>query len=85
MELIYANNNSKAKCKRCGSRKLACSKKGFGVAKAAAGFSLAGPIGLAAGCINSAKIKVVCLKCGYQWEVNQNEVELYKEPEIYLE
>lgn len=85
MELIFANNKSKVKCIRCGSRKLACSKKRFGVEKAVIGFSLAGPIGLAAGYINSARIKVVCLKCGYQWEVNQNEVELYEESEIYLE
>lgn len=59
-------------CPKCFSTSLSADKKGFGVGKAVAGAAVAGPIGLAAGNIGSHKVRVTCLKCGYQfWAGNK--------------
>lgn len=56
------------KCPKCGSKQVTANQKGFSGGKAVAGAVLLGPIGLLGGTIGSKKVKIACLKCGYQWE-----------------
>jgi len=60
-----------AYCLKCKSTSLSAHKKGFGAGKAAIGGILLGPIGLVAGGIRSQKVKVTCLKCGYQFKAGK--------------
>ena len=55
-------------CPKCGSQQVTANKKGYSVAKAAAGLVLIGPLGLVGGVIGAGKIILTCLKCGYQWK-----------------
>jgi len=55
-------------CPRCGSSQIAANQKGFGFGKAAIGVLLAGPVGMLGGFVGSGKVKITCLKCGYQWK-----------------
>lgn len=54
-------------CPKCFSTNLRSDKKGFGVGKAVVGASVAGAVGLAAGNMGAKKIRMTCLKCGYQF------------------
>lgn len=63
-----APTDNVAHCPKCGSTSLTADKKGFGVGKAVVGAWVAGPIGLVAGNINSGKVKITCLNCGYQFK-----------------
>ena len=56
-----------AYCPRCHSTSLSANKKGFGIGKALIGGALTGGIGLIAGNIGAKKVRVTCLKCGYQF------------------
>jgi len=56
-----------AYCPKCKSTSLSANKKGFGIGKAVLGASITGGIGLVAGNIGAKKIRVTCLKCGYQF------------------
>ncbi len=56
-----------AYCPKCHSTSLSANKKGFGIGKAVIGAALTGGIGLVAGNIGAAKVKVTCLKCGHQF------------------
>ncbi len=58
-------------CPRCASTQLTSNAKGFSAGKAAAGYILAGGIGLAAGGIGSGKAKFTCLNCGNSWTVGK--------------
>lgn len=78
-ELLLAKRNDKVErikqldkdgvpyCPKCGSTHLTANKKGFGIGKAAVGGLALGPWGLLAGGIGKNKVKVTCLKCGYQF------------------
>lgn len=54
-------------CPKCLSTSITGDKKGFGVGKAVVGLSLAGGLGLMAGNIGAKKVRLTCMKCGYQW------------------
>lgn len=60
--------NGIACCPKCGSASLTANKKGFGVGKAVVGAWAVGGLGLMAGNINSKKITITCLNCGYQFK-----------------
>jgi len=66
-----AEENGLACCSKCGSTSLSANKKGFGIGKAVVGGVLLGPVGLIAGNINAKKVKVTCLKCGYQFKAGR--------------
>ena len=56
-------------CPKCGSTSLTANKKGYGIGKGVIGAAvLSNPIGLIAGNINSGKVKITCLNCGYQFK-----------------
>lgn len=57
-----------AKCPICGSTSLQAKTKGVSVGKAAVGALLVGPVGLLAGGIGMNDARIVCLKCGYEFE-----------------
>lgn len=58
-----------ARCPKCGSTSLTANKKGYGIGKGVIGAAvLSNPIGLIAGNINSGKVKITCLNCGYQFK-----------------
>jgi len=59
------------RCPKCGSSQLTTKDKGFSLGKAAVGALWLGPVGLAAGMLGSKKTHIVCLKCGYEWEVGK--------------
>lgn len=61
----------KAYCPDCGSTSLSADKKGFGLAKGAAGAMVAGPIGILAAGHGKNKVIVTCLNCGKQFEPGQ--------------
>lgn len=54
-------------CPKCLSTSVTGDKKGFGIGKAVVGASLVGGLGLMAGNINAKKVRLTCMKCGYQW------------------
>lgn len=66
------------KCPKCGSTNTYVDKKGFSGKQAVAGAIMAGSLGAAAGTINSNKIKITCLKCGYSYYAGEYEKELSK-------
>ncbi len=56
------------KCPKCGSTSITANKKGFGLAKGAAGVFLAGPYGAIAAGLGKNKILITCLNCGHKWK-----------------
>ncbi len=60
-----------AYCPRCKSTSLSADKKGFGIGKAVVGAGLIGGLGLTAGNIGAKKVRVTCLKCGYQFRAGK--------------
>ena len=61
-------------CPKCMSKELHAEKSGFSGGKAAAGFVLAGGVGLLAGTIGSRDIKITCLKCGNQFKAGEAKI-----------
>lgn len=59
------------RCPKCHSTSLSANQKGFGAGKAAVGFLVAGPLGLAAGGIGSGKVIITCLNCGHKFKPGQ--------------
>jgi hypothetical protein len=59
------------KCPRCGSEQITSNKQGINAGKAAAGFFLAGGVGLLAGQLGANKVRVSCLACGHDWEAGK--------------
>lgn len=55
-------------CPKCGSKSITAQKKGFGLAKGAAGVFVAGAYGVVAAGIGKNKILITCLNCGYRWK-----------------
>jgi len=74
-----AEENGLACCPKCGSTSLSANKKGFGIGKAVVGgiagvvapLGILGLMGLTAGNIGSKKVRVTCLKCGYQFKAGK--------------
>lgn len=66
------------KCPKCKSSNTYVDKKGFSGKQAVAGAIIAGPLGVAAGTINSNKIKITCLSCGYSYQAGDCNKELSK-------
>ncbi len=66
-----AEDTAAVKCSRCGSTQISADKKGFGIGKGVIGAAVAGPIGLVAGNAGAKKVRITCLKCGYQWMAGQ--------------
>lgn len=60
-----------ARCPKCGSTSLSADKKGFSLAKGAAGVFLAGPYGAVAAGHGKNKVIVTCLNCGHQWKAGK--------------
>lgn len=63
----YLDEQDIAYCPKCLSTSLSSHKKGFGIGKAIVGAAVTGGIGLVAGNIGAKKVRVTCLKCGYQF------------------
>lgn len=61
-------DQNEIRCPKCRSNQFTVKNKGFGLGKAAIGAIALGPVGLLGGLVGSKKIKVVCLKCGHEWE-----------------
>jgi hypothetical protein len=55
------------RCPNCGSAQVAPTKTGFQSDNACAGCCLLGPLGLLLGHIGSGETRLVCMKCGHQW------------------
>lgn len=55
-------------CPKCGSKSITAQKKGFGLAKGAAGVFVAGAYGVVAAGIGKNKILITCLNCGHRWK-----------------
>ena len=62
------SKDEQIKCPKCESTQLTANKKGYGMGKAATGGLLLGPVGLLGGLFGSSKVKITCLKCGYEWK-----------------
>jgi tellurium resistance protein TerD len=56
------------RCPKCKSTQIMGSQKGYSGGRAVIWTALLGPVGLFTGLIGSKKVKVSCLKCGFQWE-----------------
>jgi len=54
-------------CPKFHSSHVAVGKKGYGLGKAAAGFLIAGPVGLLGGLVGSKNVTITCVACGHQW------------------
>lgn len=65
----YLDNDGQVICPKCSSTQITANKKGFGLGKALTGGAIFGEVGLLGGFIKSNKIKITCLKCGYEWDV----------------
>lgn len=62
------SDQDEIRCPKCNSNQFTAKNKGFGLGKAALGAIALGPVGLLGGLVGSKKIRVVCLKCGHEWE-----------------
>lgn len=56
------------RCPKCGSTSITAHKKGFGLAKGAAGFFTLGAYGVVAAGIGKNKVLITCLNCGKRWK-----------------
>ena|ERR1017187_863272 len=56
------------RCPKCRSTQVTADKEGFGLAKAAVGTVLLGPVGLLGGLIGGSQIKITCLRCGHVFQ-----------------
>jgi hypothetical protein len=61
-------NDEVVRCPKCGSSQLTANKKGFGLAKGAAGVLTFGAYGVLAAGIGKNKIIITCLNCGKQFK-----------------
>ncbi len=61
-------NDDVVRCPKCGSSQLTANKKGFGLAKGAAGVLTFGAYGVLAAGIGKNKIIITCLSCGKQFK-----------------
>ena len=57
-----------ARCPKCGSTSITANKKGFSLAKGAAGVVAVGALGAVAAGHGKNKVIITCLKCGHQWK-----------------
>lgn len=65
---IAKEKDDTVRCPRCGSKSITAQKKGFGLAKGAAGVFVAGAYGVVAAGIGKNKILITCLNCGHRWK-----------------
>lgn len=63
-----SNNSNVVKCPKCGSTSITANKKGFSLAKGAAGIVAVGALGVVAAGHGKNKVIATCLKCGHQWK-----------------
>lgn len=66
------NDDDLIKCPKCKSTQITANKRGYSLAKGAAGAVLTGGIGLVAGLHGSNRVKVQCLKCGFKWNPGEH-------------
>ena len=71
LEIQMKEYENQMKCPSCGSTSLSGNKKGYSIIKGAIGAAIFGIWGLPAGNIGAKKIKVTCIKCGYEFEVEK--------------
>lgn len=57
-----------ARCPRCHSTSIHCTKRGYSFGWGLLGFFLIPVVGLLLGCIGSKKIRCHCLNCGKRWK-----------------
>jgi transcription elongation factor Elf1 len=69
MPILITVDDKILKCPRCGSDQLEESKKGFDEGLGTLGWLMFGPIGLMAGEIDSDKMIITCLDCGYKFKL----------------
>lgn len=62
------NSSYLARCPRCHSSSIHCTKRGFSFGWGLLGFFLIPVIGVLLGCIGSKKIRCHCLNCGKRWK-----------------
>jgi len=62
------------KCPKCGSMSIKFGQKGFGLAEAAIGAILLGPLGLGWGIHGRNKTTFVCQACGHTWNPNLKDI-----------
>lgn len=60
-----------ARCPKCGSTSITANKKGFSLAKGAAGVVAVGALGAVAAGHGKNKVIVTCLNCGKQWKAGK--------------
>jgi len=70
-KLQKQQNDSVAKCPRCGSTSLSGNKKGYGIGKGVLGAVVLGPIGLVAGNMGSKKVVITCMNCGHKFRARK--------------
>ncbi len=61
-------DNNVVRCPRCGSTSITAHKKGFGLAKGAAGVFTFGAYGVLAAGIGKNKVLITCLNCGKKFK-----------------
>lgn len=64
----YNKKDDVVRCPRCGSTSITANKKGFSLAKGAAGVLTFGAYGVLTAGIGKNKIIITCLKCGKQFK-----------------
>ena len=62
------NSSYLARCPRCHSSSIHCTKRGFSFGWGLLGFFLIPVVGVLLGCIGSKKIRCHCLNCGKRWK-----------------
>lgn len=67
-ERNFVQQDHQVRCPKCGGTQLSANKKGFGLAKGAAGVLTFGTYGVLAAGIGKNKILITCLNCGKQFK-----------------
>ncbi len=70
VSIFSVNNETEIICPVCHSPYITTKNKGFSIGKAVVGSVLFGPLGLIGGASGSNKLRLACMKCGYEWAPN---------------
>lgn len=68
LQSSYTKKDDVVRCPKCGSTSITANKKGFSLAKGAAGVLTFGAYGVLTAGIGKNKIIITCLKCGKQFK-----------------